>query len=155
MDTTIRIAVVCSEFNASITQKLFDGCIARLMELGVSMHEPDAVWVPGAIELPIVAQHFAQLPVYDAVICLGAVIRGETSHYDSVCESVTYGCQRVSLDYNKPIIFGVLTTENSDQAQARVGGSHGHKGCDAADTAVRMVNLLHKESAAWKVVQSG
>lgn len=150
----MRIAVICSRFNEPVTKALFEGCLERLSQLNIAVSEHDQAWVPGAIELPIVAQRYAQSG-YDAVICLGAVIRGETSHYDVVCDSVTHGCQRVALDTGVPVILGVLTTENGDQAWDRLGGRHGHKGHDAAETAVEMVRLMDKESPRWKVSPSG
>jgi 6,7-dimethyl-8-ribityllumazine synthase len=137
----MKIAVICSEFNKPITQRLFDGCVNALTEQGIQLGKQDLWWVPGAVELPFVAQCLAKKSQYEAIICLGAVIRGETTHYDYVCESVTYGCQRVSLDFNVPVIFGVLTTENKVQALDRLGGAHGHKGVDAAITALHMARL--------------
>src|SRR5262249_4934638 len=102
------------------------------------------VWVPGAIEIPIMVQRLAKTTRYEAIIALGAVIRGETTHYDYVCQQVSYGCQRLALDYNLPVIFGVLTTDTEEQALDRVGGQHGHKGRDAVDTAIEMVKVLRK-----------
>ncbi len=142
----MKIAVVVSEFNQPITSKLRDGCLAELVRQGVSIAAEDVVEVPGAVELPLIAQRFAQTKRYDAVICLGAVIRGETTHYDYVCQQVSYGCQRVALDYSLPVIFGVLTTENSAQAFDRVGGAHGHKGVDAAKTAIAMIQCGNIDS---------
>ncbi len=133
-----KIAIVVSEFNELITRKLYEGCLARLHEHGILVDEyEDVCWVPGAIEIPLMAQRFARSRKYTAVICLGAVIRGETTHYDYVCQQVSYGCQRVALDQDLPVVFGILTTENTEQAWDRVGGAHGHKGRDAADVAVR------------------
>ena len=134
----MKIAIVISRFNEPVTRKLYAGCVERLQELNVVLDEADSCWVPGAVEIPVIAQRDAQRG-YDAVICLGAVIRGETTHYDYVCQSVSYGCQRVALDFDVPVIFGILTTENSDQAFDRLGGAHGHKGRDAADTAIEMI----------------
>lgn len=134
----MKIAIVISRFNEPVTRKLYAGCVERLQELNVVLDEADSCWVPGAVEIPVIAQRYAQRG-YDAVICLGAVIRGETTHYDYVCQSVSYGCQRVALDFDVPVIFGILTTENSDQAFDRLGGAHGHKGRDAADTAIEMI----------------
>jgi 6,7-dimethyl-8-ribityllumazine synthase len=99
--------------------------------------------VPGAVEIPFAVQRLAQLNRYDAIIALGAVIRGETTHYDYVCEQVSQGCQRVMLDFDCPVIFGVLTTENEAQALDRVGGNHGHKGKDALDCALQMIAIDH------------
>ena len=102
------------------------------------------IQVPGAIEIPLVAKLLAESNRYKAIIALGAVIRGETSHYDYVCDQVSQGCQKVMLDFNIPVIFGVLTTENEEQALARVGGVHGHKGIDAADAALEMIQVVEE-----------
>ena len=139
----MKIAVVVAKFNEKITSALLDGCQTRLTARGITLQAQDVVEVPGAVELPIVAQHFARAG-YDAVICLGAVIRGETGHYDFVCQQVSAGCQRVTLDEGVPIIFGVLTTDTVAQAEARIGGAKGHKGRDAADAAIDMVRLMEK-----------
>ena len=138
----MKIAIVTSRFNQKITLRLLNGAIKRLVELGVNENEINTTWVPGAIELPLIAQQWAKQSDVDAVICLGCVIQGETDHYDYVCQQVSYGCQRVSLTHNKPIIFGILTTQNSKQALARAGGEHSHKGHEAADTAVEMIKTL-------------
>ena len=140
------VAIVVSRFNEEVTAKLLEGALARLRERGFHDEHISVAWVPGAVELPIVAQRFASSKTYDAVICLGAVIRGETSHYDYVCEQASQGCQRVALDTGVPVIFGVLTTENDEQAMDRVGGKHGHKGRDAADAAIETVCVLRKLS---------
>lgn len=134
-------AIVVSRFNETITAKLKSGAVQRLHELGFTEHQVHVVEVPGAVEIPYAAQVLAKTRRYDAIICLGAVIRGETSHYDYVCDQVSQGCQRVMLDQGLPVIFGVLTTENEAQAEARVGGAHGHKGRDAVDCAIEMINL--------------
>ena len=136
----MKIGIVTSRFNEPVTSKLYAGCVERLQQLDVTLQEEDSCWVPGAVEIPLIAQRYAQRG-YDAVICLGAVIRGETTHYDYVCQAVSYGCQRVALDFDVPVIFGILTTENGEQAFDRLGGAHGHKGRDAADTAVEMVKI--------------
>jgi len=137
-----NIALVISRFNEAVTDKLYDGAIHRLQELEFSDEQITAVWVPGAVEIPLMAQRLVRTDRYQAIVCLGAVIRGETSHYDYVCQQVSDGCQRVALEHKIPIIFGVLTTENADQAFERVGGKHGHKGKDAVNAAVEMVSLL-------------
>jgi 6,7-dimethyl-8-ribityllumazine synthase len=142
----MSIAICVSRFNSSITEKLLQGAVERLREIGIPDEDMKICWVPGAVELPLAAQQFAQRGNCEAVICLGAVIRGETGHYEYVCQQVSYGCQRVALDYHLPVIFGVLTTENLQQALERVGGIHGHKGREAADTAITMINLLKIES---------
>lgn len=136
----VRIGIVISDFNEVVTSKLLEGCIKKLQE-----HAPKAqievVHVPGAVEIPLVLQNMAERD-FDALIALGAVIRGDTSHYDYVCEQVSHGCQQVMLDYSLPVIFGVLTTDNDEQAMDRVGGKHGHKGMDAAVAALQMVLTL-------------
>lgn len=136
------IALVVSRFNENITKALLKGALERFKELKADLPVPPVYHVPGAVELPLIAQQLAKTKQYSAIICLGAVIRGETTHYDYVCEQVSYGCQRVSLDHNIPVIFGVLTTENEEQALARVGGAHGHKGKDAVDAALEMIALM-------------
>jgi len=138
----MKIAIAVSRFNEKVTQALLDGALARLSELGVDVASTPVTHVPGAVELPLVAQQYARSHDFDAVICLGAVIRGETSHYDYVCQQVSYGAQKVALTHNIPIIFGVLTTEDMAQALDRLGGSHGHKGRDAADAAVEMIQVM-------------
>lgn len=142
MNKLPRIAVVTSRFNQAITEALHTGAIERLKELGISDDAIHKVWVPGAVEIPLIAKQYAKQADINAVICLGAVIRGETSHYDYVCQQVSQGCQQVALDYDKPIIFGVLTTEDEQQAMDRVGGKHGHKGRDAADAAMEMITVM-------------
>jgi len=139
---SIKYAIVASEFNQVITDALLQGALERLTELNIQKDEITVIRVPGAVEIPLVAQLLAKQNKYHAIICLGAVIRGETTHYDYVCEQVSQGCQRVMLDYSLPVIFGVLTTEDEEQAQARVGGAHGHKGKDAVDAAIAMVNIV-------------
>ena len=136
------VAIVVSRFNETVTQALLEGAEARLQSLGFSEEQITTVHVPGAVEIPLVAQRLARTKRFEAIITLGAVIRGETSHYDYVCDQVSQGCQKISLQEDLPVIFGVLTTENQEQALDRVGGNHGHKGQDAADAAVEMVSLL-------------
>jgi 6,7-dimethyl-8-ribityllumazine synthase len=138
----IKIAVIVSRFNEEITKKLKLGAMERLAECGIPSHQLLVIDVPGAIEIPLIAKKIAMQKSYDAIICLGAVIRGETSHYDYVCEQASSGCQQVMLQYDIPVIFGVLTTENEEQAFDRAGGSHGHKGCDAVDAALEMIKLM-------------
>lgn len=137
----MNIAIVVSEFNEHITSALLEGCIEQLNAHGIKLKPDDITSVPGAVEIPLIAQRYAASTHYDAVICLGAVIRGETTHYDYVCQQVSYGCQQIALKYDLPIIFGVLTTENDEQAFDRVGGKQGHKGKEAADTALAMARL--------------
>lgn len=136
-----RIAIIVSEFNQKITDKLLAGAKDRCKQLSIDQRQLEIVSVPGAVEIPFAAQLLAKSGQYHSIICLGAVIRGETSHYDYVCQQVSYGCQRVALDYSLPVIFGILTTENEAQALDRVGGAHGHKGKEAVDTAVAMIKF--------------
>lgn len=138
----MQFAIVVSEFNEKITSALQEGAMLRLQELNIPSENVLLVKVPGAVEIPLAAQLIARQNQHQAIICLGAVIRGETSHYDYVCEQVSQGCQRVMLDHNIPVIFGVLTTENDEQAMERVGGKHGHKGKEAVDAAMAMVKLV-------------
>lgn len=147
----MKIAVITSRFNEAVTKKLHEGAMQRLKELGIK----DVVefWVPGAVEIPLIAKKCAKSGDFDAVICLGAVIRGETTHYDYVCDQVSQGCQQVMMQYELPVIFGVLTTENADQAFDRVGGAHGHKGRDAANAAVEMAQLLQTRFVCLSEIQ--
>lgn len=137
-NNSFPIAVVVSTFNEKITSALKNGALERLEELGFRSNDITLIEVPGAVEIPFVANLLAKQKCVDVIIALGAVIRGETTHYDYVCEQVSQGCQRVMLDHNIPVIFGVLTTENEAQAEDRVGGKHGHKGKDSVDCAVMM-----------------
>lgn len=136
-----KIGIVTARFNSDITERLESGAMERLAELGVKDSQVVRVRVPGAVEVPLATLKLLDWEC-DAVIALGAVIRGETTHYDYVCQSVERGCSQVSLQTKKPVVFGVLTTENEEQALDRVGGAHGHKGRDAADVAVEMLNLV-------------
>lgn len=142
--TCFNIAIVASLFNHEITQKLVDGAVERLKELGLPEESIIVARVPGAVEIPITAQRFARTGNYAAIIALGAVIYGETRHFEYVCNQVSQGCQSVALEQNIPVIFGVLTTENMQQAQARVGGGKGHMGHEAADAAYHMVSVLNQ-----------
>lgn len=137
-NNSFAIALVVSSFNQLITHSLKEGALQRLEELGFKSDDITLVEVPGAVEIPFAAQLLAKKHQVEAIITLGAVIRGETTHYDYVCDQVSQGCQRVMLDFNIPVIFGVLTTENEEQAWDRLGGAHGHKGRDAVDCAVMM-----------------
>ncbi len=139
-----NIAIVVSLFNEEVTKELLAGSLKRLLELGVAKQNILVLEVPGAIEIPLALQRVLQNCSFDAAIALGAVIRGETSHYDYVCQQVSNGVQKISLDLDVPIIFGVLTTENLAQAFDRLGGAHGHKGRDAADAAISMLEVLAK-----------
>ncbi len=135
----LRIAVITSRFNEEITSKLEDGAFDMLEEIGAEIL---SVRVPGAVEIPLAAQALFDTKKIDGIVALGAVIRGETSHYDYVCQSVERGCSEIMLRYKKPIGFGVLTTENEEQALARAGGAHGNKGYEAAQVVVEMIGLL-------------
>ena len=137
----MKIAIITSRFNEEITSALKSGALARLAEKNISEDQVTCVDVPGAVEIPYVAKLLAKQQQYDAIICLGAVIRGETTHYDYVCDQVSQGCQQVMMQFDLPVIFGVLTTENEAQAVDRIGGAHGHKGRDAADVALEMIDV--------------
>jgi 6,7-dimethyl-8-ribityllumazine synthase len=146
---SLKIGIVTARFNHEITEKLEEGAISYLESCeGVEIF---AALVPGAVELPLACQAFLDAGC-DGVVCLGAVIRGETSHYDYVCKSVTDGVTRLMLDYKKPIGFGVLTTENEEQALARSGGAHGNKGAEAAQVVVEMIGLTQEIPAALTTV---
>ena len=138
----LRIGIAVSRFNESVTTRLLDGAIEGLTANGVSRHDVDVAWTPGALELPIVAKQMAASGRYDAVICVGAVIRGETAHFDYVSAGVQQGVVQAALETGVPILFGVLTTDNVEQAMARSGGKKGNKGFDAAAGAIEMANLL-------------
>lgn len=138
------VAIIRAAYNSEITAELAKGCQDRLHKLGCTKVD---VWdVPGAYELPLAAQWTLQQG-YDAAVCLGAVIRGDTAHFDYVCDSVTQGCTQLQLAANKPVIFGVLTCDTWQQALDRIGGSVGHKGVEAADTAAAMLRLRERLSA--------
>ena len=141
---TFSIAIVVSRFNFDVTKTLLSGAKDRLKELGFTDNQITVCWVPGAIEIPLAAQRLAQLGNFEALVALGAVIRGETDHYDYVCQQVSYGCQRVALQNDIPVIFGVLTTAKEEQAVERSGGKHGHKGREAIDAAVEMAAILRQ-----------
>lgn len=144
IDMPCSIGIVVARFNQPVTDALLAGTKQRLHEHGFVSSDLHIVPVPGAVELPLAAQRLAQCKHIAAVICLGAVIKGETDHYDYVCQQVSYGIQRVMLSTNKPIIFGVLTTQTAEQAFARVGGEKGHKGEEAADAAYDMIAALRE-----------
>lgn len=141
-----RFAIVVAKFNELITSKLLDGALDTLRQHGVKEENIDYVWVPGAFELPLAAKKLAQTSRYDGIICLGCVIRGATTHYDYVCSEAAKGISRVSLDQSLPVIFGVLTTENLEQAMERCGAKVGHKGREAASAALEMASFISKLS---------
>ena len=138
----IKVGIVAARFNEFNTSKLLSGAMDGLLRHDVKDEDVDIAWVPGAFEIPLVASKMAKSGKYDAVICLGAVIRGDTTHYDYVCNEVSKGIATVSLESGIPVMFGVLTTENIEQAIARAGSKGGNKGYDCALGAVEMVNLL-------------
>lgn len=140
--TPFPVGLVVSRFNAPMTTALLNGALEHLQVLGFSHEEIRVVEVPGAIEIPIVAQALARSKSVEAVIALGVVIRGETSHYEAVCQQVSQGCQRVALDEAIPVIFEVLMAENEAQVWDRLGGLHGHKGVEAVLCAIEMVSIL-------------
>lgn len=142
--TPFSVAIVVSRFNEQVTQRLCEGAVQRLKELEIPNDHITLVWVPGAVEIPIIAKQLAEMKRFPVIITLGAVIRGETGHYDYVCKQVSDGCQQVSLQYNIPVIFGVLTTDNLEQALERAGGKHSHKGREAVDAAFEMVSIMQQ-----------
>lgn len=139
---TQKFGIIAGRFNEFISNKLVGGALDALKRHGVDESNIDLAWVPGAFEIPLIAQKMAQSGKYDAVICLGAVIRGSTPHFDYVANEVAKGVAQVSLQTGKPVIFGVLTTDNIEQAIERAGTKAGNKGFDAAVTAIEMCNLL-------------
>ena len=140
----MKIGIVCVRFNEFITSKLLGGAMDALVRHGVADSDVDVAWVPGAFEIPLAAQKMAATGKYDAILCLGAVIKGSTSHYDYVCAEVSKGVASVGLETEVPVIFGVLTTDNIEQAIERAGTKAGNKGSDAAKAAIEMVSLLGK-----------
>ncbi len=138
----LRIGIVAARFNELITAKLLGGAKDCLLRHDVHENNIDIAWVPGAYELPLIAQKMAKTNKYDAILCLGCVIRGATTHYDYVCNEASKGIAKVSLDTEVPIMFGVVTTENIEQAIERAGAKAGNKGYDAAMGALEMANLL-------------
>ncbi|WP_169007962.1 6,7-dimethyl-8-ribityllumazine synthase [Faecalispora jeddahensis] len=143
----IRIGIVAARFNEFITSKLLSGALDGLKRHEVGEGDIDIAWVPGAFEIPLIASKMAKSAKYDAVICLGAVIRGSTNHYDYVCSEVSKGIAHVSLHSDIPVMFGVLTTENIEQAIERAGTKAGNKGFDCAVGAIEMVNLIREIEA--------
>jgi len=137
-----RVGIVVARWNEPITRKLLDGAVAKLRERGIADDMIDFAWVPGAMEIPLVAKRLAGLRRYQAIICLGAVIRGETSHDQHINRAVSTAITRLSIDANIPVLFGVLTCETMEQAIHRAGGNVGNKGAEAADAAVQMIGLL-------------
>lgn len=138
----VRIGIVAARFNAEVVEELLKGCQKRLKELGVGRDQVEVFRVPGAFELPLTAQTMARTGRFDAVICFGAVIRGETPHFDYVAGECARGIQDVTLAEGLPVVFGVLTTNTEEQAWDRAGGKHGHNGVKSAEVAIEMIATL-------------
>lgn len=138
-----RFAIVVARWNENVTRKLLDGAVKTLKEQGVADDSIDVAWVPGSMELPLIAQRMAASSRYAAVICLGAVIRGETTHDQHINRAVSIAVTQISLDTNIPVLFGVLTCETMEQALNRAGGRVGNKGAECAEAALHMVGLLN------------
>jgi len=143
-----RFAVVASRFNHEIVERLVDGALDALVRHGTAADDVDVVWVPGAWELPIAARRLLASERYHALVAVGAVIRGDTPHFDYVAGEASRGLATASVDFETPIGFGVLTCDNEEQAQARAGGQHGNKGWDAAIAALEMADLFDRLDAA-------
>lgn len=141
-DKSVKIGIVCARFNEVIVNKLLCGALDSLSRHGVSDDNVTVAWVPGSFEIPIVAKKMAESKKYDAIIALGAVIRGSTSHYDYVCAEVSKGVAQTALTTGVPVMFGVLTCDNIEQAVDRAGAKSGNKGFDAATSAIEMVNVM-------------
>lgn len=141
------IGIVCSRFNEFIVSKLLSGALDGLKRHNVPDENIDVAWVPGAFEIPVIAKKMAESKKYDAVICLGAVIRGATSHYDLVCNETAKGTAQVSLSTGVPVLFGIVTTDTISQAIERAGTKSGNKGYDCALSAIEMINLIKEINA--------
>ena len=146
-----RCAVVASRFNESVTQRLVEGALDALTRHGVAFDDADVIWVPGAWELPGAARHLAATERYDAIVAVGAVIRGDTPHFDYIANEATRGLSQTIAEFDMPIGFGLLTCDNLAQAEARAGGDHGNKGWDAALAALEMADLFDRLDAAEQV----
>lgn len=144
ISSNTRIGIVAARFNEFIVSKLVSGAVDGLMRHGVDEDAIDLAWVPGAFEIPLIASKMAKSGKYDAVICLGAVIRGATSHYDYVCSEVSKGVANVALNTDIPVMFGVLTTDTLEQAIERAGTKAGNKGFECAEGAIEMINLVQE-----------
>ena len=140
----IKVGIVCARFNEFIVSRLVSSAVDGLVRHDVNEDDITLAWVPGAFEIPLIAKKMAKSGKYDAVICLGTVIRGQTSHYDYVCNEVSKGIAQVSLESEIPVMFGILTTENIEQAVERAGTKAGNKGYDCALGAIEMVNLMRE-----------
>ena len=144
VSSNIKVGIVVARFNEFITSKLLSGAMDGLLRHNVKEEDIQVAWVPGAFEIPLIASKMAKSGKYDAVICLGAVIRGSTSHYDYVCNEVSKGIAAVSLETGIPVMFGAPTTENIEQAIERAGSKAGNKGSECAEGAIEMVNLIRE-----------
>ena len=140
----MKVGIVVARFNEFITNKLLGGAVDGLTRHGVADENITTAWVPGAFEIPLIAEKMAKSGKYDAIICLGSVIRGATSHYDYVCNEVSKGVAQVGLQAEIPVLFGVVTTENIEQAIERAGTKAGNKGYDCALSAIEMANLIQQ-----------
>ena len=147
VSNTIKVGIVVARFNEFITSKLLGGALDGLKRHNVEEDNIEVAWVPGAFEIPLIASKMAKSKKYDAIICLGAVIRGNTTHYDYDCSEVSKGIAQVSLSSDIPVMFGVLTTENIEQAIERAGTKSGNKGFDCAVGAIEMINLIREIEA--------
>jgi 6,7-dimethyl-8-ribityllumazine synthase len=142
IDASCRFAIVVARWNEAITRKLLDGAVGKLKEQGIADDAIDVAWVPGSMEIPLVAQRMANSGRYAAVLCLGAVIRGETTHDQHINRAVSTAITQIGLAANVPVLFGVLTCETMEQAIHRAGGNVGNKGAECAEAALQMVGLL-------------
>lgn len=138
---TFRIGIVVSEWNEEVTEALYSGAVSTLLQAGVTKDNIERKDVPGSFELPLGAQWLASRTDIDAVICIGCIIQGETKHFDFICDACAHGITEVGLKFNKPVAFGVLTTDNMKQAMDRAGGKFGNKGDEAASTILKMLNF--------------
>lgn len=143
-----RVGIAVSRFNEVVTQKLVDGALDALMRHGVALNDVDVFWVPGAWELPVLVRRLLAAGRYDAVVALGAVIRGETPHFDYVAGEAARGAQQAAWEFETPVAFGLLTCDTMEQALSRAGGAHGNKGWDAALAALEMADLFDRLDAA-------
>ena len=141
---SIKVAIVVARFNEFITSKLLGGALDALKRHGVNDDDISVAWVPGAFEIPLIAGKLAESGKYDAVIALGAIIRGSTSHYDLVCNEAAKGIAQVQMKTGIPVLFGVITTENIEQAIERAGSKAGNKGSECAESAIEMINLIRE-----------
>ena len=140
----LKVGIIAARFNEFIGSKLLGGAIDGLVRHGMNDDDIEVAWVPGAFEIPVMAQRMAQSKKYDAIICLGAVIKGATSHYDYVCAEVSKGFASLSLQFGLPVMFGILTTDNIEQAIERAGTKAGNKGYDCAVSAIEMANMFRQ-----------